>query len=153
MEIIGSQMAADISRLRAQAATTQNKLVNPAWPVAGREAGNLRGRGRAHREPRRTGKPCGVERGSTLSGSYRTPSSRPQPGRQVKRAAAPAIMLAAIALLTTACNAGTKPNPVQLNPQSVSIKPASVAAHYLPISPASRTTDARPSPAITRRSR
>ena len=58
-------------------------------------------------------------------------------------------MLAAITLLTTACNAGSKPNAVQLNPQSVSSKPASVAAKYLQISPAPGTANASPSSGIT----
>ena len=84
-----------------------------------------------------------------MSGSYRASSSRPQPGRPVKRATAPAVLLAAVALLTTACNAGTKPNAVQLNPASVSSKPASVAAKYLKISPAPGTADASPSSGIT----
>ena len=65
------------------------------------------------------------------------------------RTAAPAAMLAVIALLTTACNAGSKPNAVQLNPQSVGSKDASVAAKYLKISPAPGTNDASPSSGIT----
>jgi lipoprotein-anchoring transpeptidase ErfK/SrfK len=58
-------------------------------------------------------------------------------------------MLAVVALLTTACNSGTRPNAVQLNPQSVSSKPASAAARYLQITPAPGTTGASPTSGIT----
>jgi lipoprotein-anchoring transpeptidase ErfK/SrfK len=58
-------------------------------------------------------------------------------------------MLAAIALPATACSVGTKPNAVQLNPQSVGGQPSSAAAKYLQINPAPGTTDANPASGVT----
>ena len=62
---------------------------------------------------------------------------------------APVALLAAVAVLTTACNsASSKPDAVQLNPQSVSQQAAAIAK-YLKITPAPGTTDANPSSGIS----
>jgi lipoprotein-anchoring transpeptidase ErfK/SrfK len=80
-----------------------------------------------------------------VPGCHRTTSSRLT--RRARRVAAVAL-IAAAALLATACQ-GSTPVASKLNSKAVSTRPASSVAKYLQISPASGSKNANPSDGIT----
>jgi lipoprotein-anchoring transpeptidase ErfK/SrfK len=66
-----------------------------------------------------------------------------------RRRLAFAALTATTALLATACQGGSTPTAMQLNPTAVASKPAAMVAKYLKISPAPGTKNANPGGGVT----